>query len=284
MDSDENCENVYSEKEDEVEDGEEVESNVDENEGDENEGDENEEEDDEEVESNVDENEGDENEGDDNEDVDEGDENEEVESNVDENEGDVDEGDDNEDEGEGDDNEVEDEGDDNEDEGEDGEEEEEMGMDYFKDSIKQYLELDEEIKILNKACKIRKDKKNKISECILSFIQEKDISHINLQGNYQGKQIQSKEVVKKTSVSFKSITDIIFEFFEDKQQARTLLEQINVKRETSTSNKLQIAKPQKSKNNSQSLNKLITNSNTDNSSLEQQIPENLKYLYTTTTN
>ena len=158
-----------------------------------------------------------------------------------------------------------------------------MGMDYFKDSIKQYLELDEEIKILNKACKIRKDKKNKISECILSFIQEKDISHINLQGNYQGKQIQSKEVVKKTSVSFKSITDIIFEFFEDKQQARTLLEQINVKRETSTSNKLQIAKPQKSKNNSQSLNKLITNSNTDNSSLEQQIPDNLKYLYTTTT-
>ena len=173
---------------------------------------------------------------------------------------------------------------DNEDDEEVENEEEAMGMDYFKDSIKQYLELDEEIKILNKACKIRKDKKNKISECILSFIQEKDISHINLQGNYQGKQIQSKEIIKKTPVSFKSITDIIFEFFEDKQQARTLLEQINVKRETSTSNKLQIAKPQKSKNNSQSLNKLITNSNTDNSSLEQQIPENLKYLYTTTTN
>ena len=183
------------------------------------------------------------------------------------------------DDGNDDDNDGETSNDDNE-----NENEETMSIDYFKESIKQYLELDEEIKILDKASKIRKEKKKKLSECILSFIQEKDISHINLQGNYKGKQIQSKDIVKKTSVSFKSITDIIFDFFDDKTKARTLLDTINNKRETSTSSKLQIAKPQKKKNNSHNLNKLITNKNIDNSSLEDQIPDNLKYLYTTTTN
>ena len=80
---------------------------------------------------------------------------------------------------------------------EDEEDNMENSIECFKKTIKQYLELDEEIKILEKACKVRKEKKKKLSECILSFIQEKDISYVNLQGNYKGKQIQSKEVIKK---------------------------------------------------------------------------------------
>ena len=160
----------------------------------------------------------------------------------------------------------------------------ENSIECFKKTIKQYLELDEEIKILEKASKVRKEKKKKLSECILSFIQEKDISYVNLQGNYKGKQIQSKEVIKKSSVNLKSVTDIIFEHLEDKEQARTLLEKINSKRETSTSTKLQIAKPKKNKNNSSNLKNLIQNKSIDNNSIQDEIPDNMKYLYTTTTN
>ena len=109
---------------------------------------------------------------------------------------------------------------------EDEEDNMENSIECFKKTIKQYLELDEEIKILDKASKVRKDKKKKLSECILSFIQEKDISYVNLQGNYKGKQIQSKEVIKKSSVNLKSVSDIIFEHLEDKEQARALLEKL----------------------------------------------------------
>ena len=56
--------------------------------------------------------------------------------------------------------------------------------------------------------------------------------------------------------------------------------EINSKRETSTSTKLQIAKPKKNKNNSSNLKNLIENKNIDNNSIQDEIPDNMKYLYT----
>jgi hypothetical protein len=175
-----------------------------------------------------------------------------------------------------------------EEEEDDDEEEPEMSeeecLNYFKECLQEYLKLEEEIRTLEKATKLRRTKKNKLSESILSYIQQKDISHVKLQGNYKGKQIESRTSVKKSSVSFKTITNIIFEHFEDINDAKKLMEKINSNRTEKTTSKLRIGKEGKSKNTSQKLSSMINNISSSSEAAEPQVPANMQYLYTTPIN
>ena len=157
-------------------------------------------------------------------------------------------------------------------------------LNYFKGCLQEYLKLEEEIKTLDKAIKLRKNKKNKLSESILSYIQQKDISHVKLQGNYKGKQIESKTTVKKSSVSFKTITNVIFDHFENVNDAKKLLDKINNNRTETTTSRLRIGKEGKTKNTSQNLSNIINNSVNTDENPEPQVPANMQYLYTTPIN
>ena len=183
-----------------------------------------------------------------------------------------------------------DEEEDNKEEEEEEEEEEEDDVEemseeecikYFKESVKEYLKLEEEIKTLDKASKVRKEKRKNIGDSILSFIQQKDISHVKLQGNYKGKQIENHQTVKKTSVSFKTVTNIIFEHFDNIDDAKNLMDKINGQRVETNVSRLRIAKDKKKKTSAFKLQNLVDN-NTANSELSEQVPEHMQYLYTTT--
>ena len=156
-------------------------------------------------------------------------------------------------------------------------------MIYFKDCIKNYLKLDEEIKILDKAIKVRKEKKLNYSESILSFIQSKDISHIKLQGSYEGKQMQCETRITKTSVPFKKVIETITEHFDNPNDASVLINKINENRSETQHKKLRIGKP--GKVTSKSLNSLIKNNKTNNQTSKPEeankIPDSMNYLYTT---
>ena len=158
---------------------------------------------------------------------------------------------------------------------------EEECIKYFKESVKEYLKLEEEIKTLDKASKVRKEKRKNIGDSILSFIQQKDISHVKLQGNYKGKQIENHQTVKKTSVSFKTVTNIIFEHFDNIDDAKNLMDKINGQRVETNVSRLRIAKDKKKKTSAFKLQNLVDN-NTANSELSEQVPEHMQYLYTTT--
>ena len=215
------------------------------------------------------------------------------EDNNDEDEDNNDEDEDNNDEEEDNNDEEDDEEEDNNDEEEDEEEdnndeeddEEEMSEEecikYFKESVKEYLKLEEEIKTLDKASKVRKEKRKNIGDSILSFIQQKDISHVKLQGNYKGKQIENHQTVKKTNVSFKSVTDIIFEHFDNIDDAKNLMDKINGQRVETNVSRLRIAKDKKKKTSAFKLQNIVDN-NTTKSELSEQVPEHMQYLYTTT--
>jgi hypothetical protein len=178
-----------------------------------------------------------------------------------------------------------DEEDNNEVEEEEEDDEEEMSEEecikYFKESVKEYLKLEEEIKTLDKASKIRKEKRKNIGDSILSFIQQKDISHVKLQGNYKGRQIENHQTVKKTNVSFKSVTNIIFEHFDNIDDAKNLMDKINGQRLETNVSRLRIAKDKKKKTSAFKLQNLVDN-NTMKSELSEQVPEHMQYLYTTT--
>ena len=179
-------------------------------------------------------------------------------------------------------NENDDEEEDNEDDDEDEPEmSEEECIKYFKESVKEYLKLEEEIKTLDKASKVRKEKRKNIGDSILSFIQQKDISHVKLQGNYKGKQIENHNTVKKSNVSFKTVTSIIFEHFDNIDDAKNLMDKINDQRVETNVSRLRIAKDKKKKTNAFKLQNLVNN-NTIKSDLSEQVPEHMQYLYTTT--
>ena len=57
----------------------------------------------------------------------------------------------------------------------------ENSIEYFKKTIKQYLELDEEIKILEKAVKYPSEKKKSYQNVFYLLFKKKDISYVNLQ-------------------------------------------------------------------------------------------------------
>ena len=179
-------------------------------------------------------------------------------------------------------NENDDEEEDNEDDDEDEPEmSEEECIKYFKESVKEYLKLEEEIKTLDKASKVRKEKRKNIGDSILSFIQQKDISHVKLQGNYKGRQIENHNTVKKSNVSFKTVTSIIFEHFDNIDDAKNLMDKINDQRVETNVSRLRIAKDKKKKTNAFKLQNLVNN-NTIKSDLSEQVPEHMQYLYTTT--
>ena len=157
---------------------------------------------------------------------------------------------------------------------------EEESICYFKKSVKEYLQLDDEIKILDKSSKLRKEKKKNIGDTILSFIQQKDISHVKLQGNYKGKQIESQNLVRKSAVSFKSITNVIFDYFDDVADAKKLMDKINNNRVETQVSKLKIASGKKVKSSSLNLQNIVNTNSND--SLVEQVPDHMSYLFTTT--
>lgn len=154
---------------------------------------------------------------------------------------------------------------------------------FFKDTVQQFLKLQDEITTLEKALKDRKSTKKKLSDTISLFLNEKDISHINLQGNYSGKQIKQEETVKTTNISFKNITEIIFNHFENIDDAKVLIDKLNSNRTETKSSKLKIAKPSKNKKgNSETLSNIMNNSSNNSNNEVEEVPEHMKYLYTTT--
>ena len=256
----------------------EVVNNREENDGEENDGEENEEENEENEEENKEENEEEENKGNNMEQngeiENEGNENDGEENDSEENDGGVNEGDKNE-------SEVND-GDESEDDTETTEEE----IQFFKATIKDYLQIEEEIKVLQKGISQRRKKKNNLSDIILTFLQEKDISHVNLQGNFAGKQMKCNNKVSKAKLSDAEIRNVFNEFFKDDEMGDNKVEQLmdimESKKKVKEVSKLEINKigGRKKKNASEQLSSIINDTSEANEDSEA-IPEHLQYLYNT---
>ena len=102
----------------------------------------------------------------------------------------------------------------------------------FKDTVQKYLMLDVEIKTLEKALKDRKEKKKNYSETIMTFLQEQDISHINLQEDYNGKSMLLDTRTTKQKLITTKAKEIILSYFDNQEEALKLLDKI-IEQETS---------------------------------------------------
>jgi len=100
----------------------------------------------------------------------------------------------------------------------------------FNAALHQYLELEEEIKVLLNAIKIRNQKKKHLGLSLSTYLREHKISNVNLGGTYKGKKLES--VVSHKTVGFNkvSVTDAIYnELKNDDEVFSKIMEAISKK-------------------------------------------------------
>ena len=91
-------------------------------------------------------------------------------------------------------------------------------VDAFNTALHQYLEIEEEVKVLLTAIKQRNQKKKELGLSLSSYLRENKIKNVNLGGTYQGKKLVS--VSSTTAVGFNkvSVTDAIYNELKDDEE------------------------------------------------------------------
>ena len=113
---------------------------------------------------------------------------------------------------------------------------------FFKTAVQEYLKLEEEIKVLEQAVKQRKEKKKHIGDTILTFLIEKDISHVNLQGEFQGKQLHCHNMDVKSSLKIENIAEALKKVITTEEDLNKAIGFIEEQRTVVQKSKLKIGK------------------------------------------
>ncbi len=106
----------------------------------------------------------------------------------------------------------------------------------LKSSVKEYLELDDQIKTLNKAVRERRKRKKELSEYILKLMEQNELTQMNLK---DGKLIYAKSK-NLVPLNKKHIVNSLSSYFRDDHKAtelfdylmksRTRVEKVRLKR------------------------------------------------------
>lgn len=97
----------------------------------------------------------------------------------------------------------------------------------LQENVKDYLNIDDEIKALSKAVKERKEKKKEVSEYILACMNKFEINHMNVNG---GKLIYSVSK-NKAPLNKENITNILTKYFDDNSRGKEVCKYLLENRE-----------------------------------------------------
>ena len=123
-----------------------------------------------------------------------------------------------------------------------------INVDYFKQILKEYLKLDDEIKKLSIAIKQRRDKYAQLSQSLLLFLNQNKINEIQLEGQYQGKELISEKTQRVKTVSSKNLMEIINSTVTDSVMLDKINQAIKEREEAIETEKVKISKSSGSKN------------------------------------
>lgn len=101
---------------------------------------------------------------------------------------------------------------------------EQINLQYFKSTIKQYIKIDNEIKALSSAVKQRKEKLHGLKAILFTFLKNHDIDNVELQGSHKGKEIIQYESERKVNATSATILKILNEKLKNTPE---LLKSIN---------------------------------------------------------
>jgi hypothetical protein len=103
-------------------------------------------------------------------------------------------------------------------------------VDGFNTALHQYLEIEEEVKVLLTALKQRNQKKKELGLSLSSYLQDNKINNVNLNGTYQGKKLVSTVSTKSVGFNKVSVTEAIYdELKNDEDVFAKIMEAISKK-------------------------------------------------------
>jgi len=103
-------------------------------------------------------------------------------------------------------------------------------VDGFNTALHQYLEIEEEVKVLLTALKQRNQKKKELGLSLSSYLQDNKINNVNLNGSYQGKKLVSTVSTKSIGFNKVSVTEAIYdELKNDEDVFAKIMEAISKK-------------------------------------------------------
>lgn len=140
-----------------------------------------------------------------------------------------------------------------------------MNISLFNNTLQEFLKLDQEIKKISAALKARRDKKERLSEMILTFLKKNEMSQIELSGDYNGKEIKESISTSVTGFNKKNVNEVLMNYFEnnidDYNKIMKNIETKMVKKETTKlkMNKIKIDKNLQKKMKNQEMDELLKN-------------------------
>ena len=118
-----------------------------------------------------------------------------------------------------------------------------IDINYFKQILKDYLKLEEEISTLQKALKQRKTKQESLNHCLLNFLNQNSINEVQLEGNYQGQQLAPQMNNKTKGANKSDILNILENKLKDNpEMLKTIKNEIENLKETVQVEKVKISK------------------------------------------
>ena len=124
-----------------------------------------------------------------------------------------------------------------------GEAEPEITLEYFKACLKEYLKLDEEIKLISKALRQRRDKQTNLSQSLLIFLNKNEINQVQLEGTYAGQELIPDKVNRVKGPSATSILEIVnAKLAENPDLLKSITDEIDAHKEAVEVEKVKISK------------------------------------------
>lgn len=91
-------------------------------------------------------------------------------------------------------------------------------IEAFNLALEQYLRLDEEIKTLLQAVRLRNEKKRNLSEILSNFLRSNNIKKINLDGSYKGQSIETNITTNITGFTKHNVTEALYNKFNEDEE------------------------------------------------------------------
>ena len=84
--------------------------------------------------------------------------------------------------------------------------------------IHQYLKIDEEIKALLEAIKLRTKTKKNLAETLGTYLRANEIRNVNLGGSYKGKKLETKITYSSKGFSKENVTKVLYEELKEEAE------------------------------------------------------------------
>jgi hypothetical protein len=86
-----------------------------------------------------------------------------------------------------------------------------QNIEVFNIALHQYLKIDEEIKALLEAIKLRNKTKKDLAETLGTYLRANEIRNVNLGGSYKGKKLETKVTYSSKGFSKENVTKVLYD-------------------------------------------------------------------------